>query len=81
MYRTLKQALAAPLGIKDTSDYPWWVIVNEEGEILAIYGNALGREAAESARRIEDSTGRRTHLRYVLCARPSVGQKLDQKGA
>lgn len=66
------------------TDQIWFVVSNEEGTVLAVYGGALLSEAQETCRRIARQTGCRTVLHSGIWAypdRPHVGQTISMKGA
>jgi len=58
---------------------PWYVISNDIGTILAVYGNALGDEAREKAKDIAAQHGP-VFLHHVLANRPHVGGSISMTG-
>jgi len=58
----------------------WFVVINEEKTILAVYGGALLSEAQAKAKEIQDNTGCLTYLEKGYCElRPHVGDKFVSK--
>ena len=57
----------------------WHVVSNEEGLILAVYGQALLAAAQESARSIGYKTGCLTFLHTIEGNRPSVNGQISMK--
>lgn len=62
----------------------WHVVSNEEGQVLAVYGEALLSEAQEKCRRLEREFGLPIYLHsgtYADGNRPRVGQTISMKNA
>lgn len=62
--------------------FTWYVVSNEVGGILAVYGSALGSEANAKAHEINNQTGARVALHYITGKRgkPVVGGAISMKG-
>ena len=54
----------------------WYVVVNQENTVLAVYGSAMLSEVQDVARKIEHQTGLPVYVNRIDGNRPSVGQKL-----
>ena len=59
----------------------WYVLSNENGEILAVYGSALETMAKACADQIKQDTGIEPYWHHIFCAnRPKIGQSISMKG-
>ena len=60
---------------------PWYILSNETGAILAVYGAALESEARAKGAKIAADTGCKVALHYVwLGSRPRVGLAISMRG-
>jgi len=58
----------------------WFVLSNEEGHILAVYGSALRSEADAKQTEIAKQTACRVFFHDILGPRPRVGQTISMVG-
>lgn len=54
----------------------WFVVLNADGEVLAVYGAALPGDAVAKARSITQETGCATYVQDIRGERPHVGDKI-----
>lgn len=60
----------------------WFVLTNDLGYILAVYGSALGQSAYQKAAELHIDYGSAIYLHNVLCdKRPCVGQSMSMRNA
>lgn len=63
--------------------FPFYVLSNDVGTVLGVYGSAVVDHARERARKLVHEFARPIYLHCVLatyCDRPRVGQSISMKG-
>ena len=69
----MKTKRAAPIGT-------WHVVTNDEGLILAVYGEALLSDAQAKAASVVYRTGCRTFLHHITGPKVHVGMLISMRG-
>lgn len=58
----------------------WYVLSNEVGTILAVYGSALESEAVARGKDIANQTACKVALHFIGGKRPGVGGSISMRG-